>query len=101
MKRAEETFKEEGLRVIWMGFQDGKEQIIDFMTKHDIESYVAYDDRNIIASQYGIAYGAGLILINKEGIVTRKIPKGFSEDELVSALEQAIFEKTGDAGNGK
>ncbi|MBI4844478.1 MAG: redoxin domain-containing protein [Nitrospirae bacterium] len=90
MQRVEERFKDDGLKVIWMGFQDGKEQIMNFMTKYDIESSVAYDDRNLISSQYGIAYGAGLIVINKEGIVTKRIPKGFSEDELVKGIADAI-----------
>jgi len=92
VKGAEERFKEEGLKVIWMGFQDGLPQIMNFMEKHDIESYVAYDDRNMISSQYGIAYGAGLIFIDKEGIVQKRIPKGFSEDELMEKLEEVILD---------
>ncbi len=97
MKRAEEKFEEEGFKVIWMGFQDGKDKIMNFMTKHDIDSSVGYDDRNMISSRYGIAYGAGLILIDKEGIVQKRIPKGFSEDELVEVLKGVIFK----AGNEK
>ena len=97
MKRAEEEFEKEGFKVIWMGFQDGKDKIMNFMTKHDIDSSVGYDDRNMISSKYGIAYGAGLILIDKEGIVQKRIPKGFSEDELVEGLKKVIYE-TGDEG---
>jgi hypothetical protein len=90
VKGAEDRFRDEGLKVIWMGFQDGLPQIMNFMEKHDIESSVAYDDRNMISSQYGIAYGAGLILINKEGIVIKRIPKGFSEDELIKGIEEGL-----------
>jgi hypothetical protein len=93
VKGAEERFAEERLKVIWMGFQDGKTQIMNFMEKHDIGSSVAYDDRNMISSQYGIAYGAGLILIDKEGIVQKRIAKGFSEDELIDILQKVILNK--------
>lgn len=92
MKRAEDEYQKEGLKVIWMGFQDGKEKIMNFMTKHDIESSVGYDERNMISSKYGIAYGAGLILIDTEGVVQKRIPKGFSEDELLETLKGVIRE---------
>lgn len=90
MKRAEDVYQKDNLKVIWMGFQDAKEKIMGFMEKHDIDSSVGYDTRNIISSQYGIAYGAGLIAIDKEGIVQKKIPKGFSEDELIESLKVII-----------
>jgi hypothetical protein len=90
VKSAEETFKHEGLKVIWIGFQDKQEKIMEFMTKHDIDSSVVFDKRNLISIQYGIAYGAGLIAINSNGTVTKRIPKGFSEDELLESLHQAF-----------
>ncbi len=92
MKRAEEEYKEEGLKVIWIGIQDKKDKIIKFMVKHDIDSSVGFDKRNIISSEHGIAYGAGLIAINKEGIVIKRIAKGFSEDELIELLKPVIYE---------
>ena len=92
MKRAEEEYKEEGLKVIWIGIQDKKDKIIAFMVKHDIDSSVGFDKRNIISSEHGIAYGAGLIAINKEGIVIKRIAKGFSENDLIEALKPAIYE---------
>ncbi len=91
MKRAEEKYKEEGLKVIWIGFQDKKEKIMEFMVKHDIDSSVGFDKRNLISIEYGIAYGAGLIAINKEGIVVKRIAKGFSEDELIELLKPVIY----------
>ena len=92
MKRAEEKYKEEGLKVIWIGFQDKKEKIMEFMVKHGIDSSVGFDKRNLISIEYGIAYGAGLIAINKEGIVIKRIAKGFSEDELIEVLKPVIYE---------
>jgi hypothetical protein len=90
VKRAEDVYQKDNLKIIWMGFQDAKEKIMGFMEKHDIDSSVGYDTRNIISSQYGIAYGAGLIAIDNEGIVQKKIPKGFSEDELIESLKVII-----------
>jgi hypothetical protein len=90
VKRAEEHYEKDDLKIIWMGFQDAKDKIMEFMTKHDIDSSVGYDTRNLISSQYGIAYGAGLIAIDKDGIVQKKIPKGFSEDELIESLKAII-----------
>lgn len=94
MKRAEEEYKEEGLKVIWIGFQDKKEKIKEFMVKHDIDSSVGFDKRNLISVEYGIAYGAGLIAINKEGMVVKRIAKGFSEDDLMEALKPVIGESS-------
>jgi predicted butyrate kinase (DUF1464 family) len=91
VKGAEETFSEAKLKVIWIGFQDKKENIMEFMTKHDIDSSVGFDRRNLIATDYGIAYGAGLIAIDKEGAVIKRIPKGFSGDGLSEALKEVIY----------
>ena len=90
VKRAEDEYARDGLKVIWMGFQDGKDKIINFMIKHDIESSVGYDFHNLISTKYGIAYGAGLIAIDREGIVRKKIPKGFSGRELIKSLKEVI-----------
>jgi hypothetical protein len=90
VKRAEDEYRKEGLKVIWMGFQDGKDKIINFMIKHDIDSSVGYDFHNLISTKYGIAYGAGLIAIDREGIVRKKIPKGFSGRELIESLKEVI-----------
>jgi hypothetical protein len=90
VKEAEETFREAELKVIWIGFQDKKENIMEFMTKHDIDSSVGFDRTNLISTDYGIAYGAGLIAIDKEGIVIKRIPKGFSGEGLIEALGSVV-----------
>lgn len=90
MKRAEDTFSEAELKVIWIGFQDKKENIVEFMIKHDIDSSVGFDRLNLISTNYGIAYGAGLIAIDKEGMVIKRIPKGFSGEGLIEALRSVL-----------
>jgi predicted butyrate kinase (DUF1464 family) len=90
VKGAEERFREEKLKVIWIGFQDKKEKIMEFMIKHDIDSSVGFDRRNLIATDYGIAYGAGLIAIDEHGVVIKRIPKGFSGEGLNEALGSVL-----------
>ncbi len=38
------------------------------------------------ARKYGVRYGAGLVMINKESVVKKRVPKGFSEKALLEAL---------------
>ncbi len=82
----EKQYKAAGLKVIWIGFQDRQEKIKEFMEKHDIRSSVGYDVRDKISRKYGLRYGAGLVMINKEGVVKKRVPKGFSEKALLEAL---------------
>lgn len=95
MKRAEDEFAKENLKVIWMGFQDKKDKIMEFMTKHDIDSSVGFDDRNIIANKYEVRYGAGLVMITSEGIVKKRINSGITEDRFIEAVKY-IINDTGD-----
>jgi len=90
VKRAEDDYRAAGLKVIWMGFQDKKEKIAQFMSRHDIDSSVGYDKRDLISKKYGISYGAGLAMIDAEGIVRRRVPKGFSEKTFIEALRKIL-----------
>lgn len=99
MKRVERKYDAERLKVIWIGFQDKKENIARFMKKHDIQKGVGYDKGNILAKQYGIRYGAGLVVINGEGIVKKRVPKGFSENDLVEAVD-AVLNTKGEVQRG-
>jgi peroxiredoxin len=87
VKGLEEHFSQDGLKVIWIGFQDQRSKIIEFMKKHNVSHSVVYDGGNIVARKYGIRYGAGLVLIDREGVVIERISKGFSEIELREVLE--------------
>lgn len=93
MKRIGDQYQTKGLKVIWMGFQDKKEKIMDFMSRHDIHSSVGYDNRNVISRKYGIKYGAGVVMIDREGVVRKRVPKGFSEKTLLEALEYIMREQ--------
>lgn len=92
MKRIEETYREQGFKVIWIGFQDKEEKIREYMTKHDINASVGFDKRERISKKYGIRYGAGIVVINREGIVKKRIPKGASEKALLDAVNPVVGE---------
>jgi hypothetical protein len=101
VKRLEDRYSKEGLKVVWLGFQDRRDRIIDFMIKHEIESGVGYDKGNLIASKYGIVYGAGLVVIDRDGIVQKKVPRGFTEDELIKAIEYVLNKPATQEGIGE
>lgn len=90
MKRVEKTFDKKNLKVIWLGFQDKESKIKEFISKHSIQDGVGYDNGDAISKQYGIKYGAGLVIINSDGIVKRRLAKGFSEKKLMEALNTAL-----------
>ncbi len=92
MKRAEDEFAKEKLKIIWMGFQDKKDNIMKYMTKHGIDSSVGFDERNDIANKYEIRYGAGIVMINSEGIVKKRINSGIAEDRFIEAVNYTIHD---------
>lgn len=94
MKRIEKAHEDKKLKVIWIGFQDKESKIKDFIVKHGIYKDVLYDKGDIVAKKFGIRYGAGLVAINKNGIVKKRIPRGFSEEKLCDAINRALSTTT-------
>lgn len=90
MKRLEKIYAEEGLKVVWAGFQDKKKNIRRFMEKHNVREGVGFDEGDAVSKKYGIRYGAGLVVINGEGVVKKRVPKGFSERKLYEEVETVI-----------
>lgn len=76
--------------VIWIGFQDREARIKDYALKHGIRKNIIFDDKDVIAKQYGMRYGAGLVVIDKKGIVKARLPKGFSGKRLQEAFMSAL-----------
>jgi hypothetical protein len=77
----EEEFKDANLKIIWIGFQDRIERLRKFALKHKLKA-VGFDRGNKIATSYGISYGAGVIFIDKDGIVQKRLSKGFGEHTI-------------------
>ena len=81
MKRMQEVHSDADLRIIWIGFQDRIDRLRPFALKHKLDA-VGFDRGNKVATSYGISYGAGVLFIDKDGIVQKRIAKGFGESTI-------------------
>ena len=68
--------------MIGIGIQDKKSNIVDYVQKKGLKWPVAFDDGDLIARNYGITFGAGVVFIDAGGIVRGRFLGGFGEDEL-------------------
>lgn len=89
MKRAEEKYKEQGLKVLWIAHQDKIKKLNLYIKKNGIPDYL-FDPDDSMSRKYGITYGAGIVFINKEGIVKGRIPKGFSPSRLEEEIKKIL-----------
>lgn len=91
----DDSEKYNGLGVVWIGFQDRESRIKDFISKYAIRKNVAFDAGDAVAKKYGVRYGAGVVVIDGNGIVRARISKGFSERQLREALNKVPKIKAG------
>ena len=78
-----------GLNILWVGIQDKPEKLKAFAGKLGIER-LGYDDRSTVARSYGISYGAGLVFIDPQGIVKKRVTKGIPENALREYIELIV-----------
>jgi len=90
VKGAERRFSREGLKVVWVGFQDRRDKIMKFMRKHNISKEVGLDEGDKLARQFGIKYGAGLVIIDAEGVVRDRLSRGFTFRVLSESILAAL-----------
>ncbi|MDP2167772.1 MAG: redoxin domain-containing protein [Thermodesulfovibrionales bacterium] len=90
VKGMEKAFQAEGLKIIWIGFQDREPRIKAFAEKNGIRESLGYDKGDETAKKFGVKYGAGLVVINSEGIVKARLSKGFSGKKLHEAVRAAL-----------
>lgn len=87
MQRAYGKYKEKGLVVIGLGFQDTKGNLVQYAKDMKIDDMqLVFDAEGRIAAKYGISYGAGAVFIDKKGIVTKRFIAGFGEKEFLNYL---------------
>ncbi|MBE9536028.1 MAG: TlpA family protein disulfide reductase [Proteobacteria bacterium] len=82
MQGAGKKYKDSGLQVIGLGIQDKKENIKAFAGEKRLEWPVGFDEGDEIAKRYGVTFGAGLIFIDREGVVRGRFLGGFGQEEL-------------------
>lgn len=100
MKRLKEKFREQELKIYWIGFQDRISKLRVYSKKMGLYA-VGFDYNDRVSYGYGIRYGAGLIYIDRDGMVRKRIAKGFSEQSLNEVMDRLMspgFGNTPDPG---
>lgn len=76
--------------MVGIGFQDAKENIRNYIKEKKLPYPVVFDEENKIASSYGLPYGAGMIFISKDGIVTGRFRSGFTQPDFEKELKKVL-----------
>ncbi len=90
MKGAYEEHKEGGLNIIGLGFQDTETKIKEYVRETGMTWPVGYDTDDLIAQEYGVYFGAGLVFIDREGNVSAVFKGAFDETMLKKELEKIL-----------
>lgn len=88
MKGAREKHKE--LAVVGIGIQDSEANIKNYVLDNAVPWPTGHDKGNLISEAYGITYGAGMVFINKEGIVVERFLTGITEKKFNETLDKIL-----------
>ena len=88
MKGAREKHKE--LVIAGIGIQDSEARIRNYALDNAIPWGVGFDKGNVIAEAYGITYGAGMVFINKDGVVIERFLTGITEKKFNETLDKIL-----------
>jgi len=72
-----------------VGHQDKIKRLTAYAKRMGIDKYY-YDKADEMSRKYGMTYGSGIVFIDKNGIVKKRIPKGFTSKEIQKSLELII-----------
>jgi len=87
--RAEQKYREENLAVLFVGHQDVPRKLTIYARKNNIPEYL-FDRDDRMSRAYRITYGAGVVFIDRQGIVRLRIPKAFSPAVLEAGLQKIL-----------
>jgi alkyl hydroperoxide reductase subunit AhpC len=90
VKGAYEEHKGKGLNIIGLGFQDTESKIKEYVSETEMSWPVGYDTDELIAKEYGVYFGAGLVFIDREGKVTAIFKGAFDETMLKKELDKIL-----------
>ena len=97
MLRAEQKYRQENLAVLFVGHQDTPRKLTVYAKKNNIPEYL-FDRDDRMSRAYRITYGAGIVFIDRQGIVRYRVPKAFSPAVLETGLQKILrSEPTGTA----
>ncbi len=75
--------------MLWVGHQDKPAKLTEFARKTGLPDYL-YDGDDSMSKKYGMTYGAGLVFINREGIVKSRTGKGISAAAFEAELKKIL-----------
>ncbi|OGP11448.1 MAG: hypothetical protein A2X87_02775 [Deltaproteobacteria bacterium GWC2_42_51] len=91
MKRIHSQYQEKGLIIIGLGFQDTKDNLIKYAKEMKIDDWaLVLDVDGHVSAKYGVVYGAGTVLINRDEIVTKRFIAGLGENEFLPEVEKIV-----------
>ena len=88
MKGAREKYKE--LAIVGIGIQDSEARIRNYALDNAIPWPMGFDKGNLISEAYGITYGAGMVFINKDGVVIERFLTGITEKKFNETLDKIL-----------
>lgn len=89
MRRAQEKYKSQGLKILFIAHQDKIRKLNRFVKQNGVPDYL-FDPDDRMSSKYGMTYGGGIVFINREGVVKGRIPKGFSPSRLEEEIKKIL-----------
>jgi len=90
VKRAEQKYSTEGLKVLWVGHQDKVSKLMAYAKKNGITSHFAFDKDDSMSRKYGMTYGGGVVFVDRSGMARVRIPKGFTRAQLDGSIQKII-----------
>lgn len=75
--------------MLWIGHQDKTEKLTSFAKKTGVPDYL-FDGDDSMSRKFGMTYGAGLVFINRDGIVKSRTGKGISAAALEAELKKIL-----------
>ena len=79
-----ERFKEKGLAVIVLGFQDTRGNLKESAEAKNLDKIIfAYDIDEEVSGKYGISLVAASVFIDRDGVVTKRFAGGFNKTEML------------------
>jgi len=88
VKGVREKYKE--LTIVGIGIQDSEARIRNYVLANAIPWPMGFDRGNVISEAYGITYGAGMVFINKDGVVVERFLTGITEREFNETLDKIL-----------
>ncbi|MBT4329459.1 MAG: TlpA family protein disulfide reductase [Gammaproteobacteria bacterium] len=94
MNRIYQRYRDQGLEILAINFQEQPEEIADFMKKVKIDFPVLFDQEGAVADQWNVFSMPTSFLINREGKMVYSVGRSIHWDlpESIAILDQLVAE---------